>query len=122
VAGTGNRLAGPPGQAGFQVGRGGLGQPVDPLHAERAEEAAVLADVPAGRGPHRGPVGQPAEDLARHRAVEFDAGALGADDYLGGAGRPPGTARRRNCGILLRQYLVAASAGTILRTRIRPSK
>src|SRR5450755_2740335 len=35
-----------PGEDGFQVCRGGVGQPVDALHAERVHEAAVLADVP----------------------------------------------------------------------------
>ena len=53
----GNRFAWRPGEDGFQVCRGGLGQPVDALHAERVHEAAVLADVPdRPRSPPR-PVG-----------------------------------------------------------------
>ncbi len=49
-------------------------------------EVAVIADMLDGPGPAARQAGQPCEDLARHRAVEVDAGALGAGDNLAGAG------------------------------------
>ena len=75
----GYRFAWWPGQDGFKLCCGGLGQPVDALHAQRVHEIAVVADMFDGPRSAARPVGQPFEDLARYRAVEVDAGALGAE-------------------------------------------